>query len=155
MYVIYHDEISANIQALYTLILSNKKITRINYKEYIQKTAAYISINLIKELLQRISTANDWEKEIFGIFYMKYHQRTADGAKESKKSRKDKEIYWYRRFKSYLEYALKYYENKMYKVIYYALEQAERLDETRITKPLSYRLFEDSKEISKKNVYRC
>lgn len=155
MYVIYHDEISANIQALYTFILNNKNITRINYKQYIQKTAAYVSINLIKELLQRINTVNDREKEIFGNFYMKYHQRTAAGTKESKKSRKDKEIYWYGRFKSYLEYTLKYYENKMYKVIYYALEQAERLDETRITKPLSHRLFEGNKGLLKKNIYQC
>lgn len=155
MYVIYHDEISANIQALYTFILNNKKITRINYKQYIQKTAAYVSVNLIKSLLRRINTANNSKKEIFGTFYMKYHQRTVNDAKEGKKTRKDKETYWYKRFKSYLEYMLKYYENKMYKVIYYALEQAERLDETRIIKPLSHRLFEGNKGLLKRNIYQC
>lgn len=40
----------------------------------------------------------------------------------------------FKEYKNKLEYTINYLKNKLYRIVYYALEQAEQLDESRIYK---------------------
>lgn len=126
LYYIFRDEINAEFQSLYDYVLRNKKINRHNYSEYIRKTRIYKILTFLKNIFNLLLNLAYQGKFVIGHIYSDYMK--SNSLVEYNKN----EIHSFKDYKNKLEYTINYIENKMYRVVYYALEQAERLDECRI-----------------------
>lgn len=128
LYYIFRDEINAEFQSLYDYVLRTKEINRHNYLEYIRKTRMYRIIIFLENIFNMLLNLDTMGKIVVGHVYYDYMRDNSlsEYNKDEKKSFKE--------YKNKLEYTINYLKNKLYRIVYYALEQAERLDESRIYK---------------------
>ena len=128
LYYIFREEINAEFQSLYDYVLRTKKINRHNYSEYIRKTRMYKIITFLENIFIMALNLNSIGKIVVGHIYSDYMKNNSlsEYNKDDNKSFKE--------YKNKLEYTINYLKNKLYRIVYYAIEQAERLDESRIRK---------------------
>lgn len=128
LYYIFRDENNADFQSLYEYILRNNEINRKNYFEYARKTRIYKIIQYLKTLSNLLDNMSDEGKIVIGHIYKDYLQ--GDNTQEYNKS----ENFYFNKYKSKINYTIHYLSDKFYRVIYYALEEAENINPKRIYK---------------------
>lgn len=120
LYSITKGEIHSFLEELYQYIVLNKNINRNNYKSFLQNTNAFIIFTNLHKMVNKIDTYNKDEKNKIGEIYKNYI-KSNDTPQRA-----------FQRFRGKVIQMVKWFTDRYYNTIYYALEKAEKLDESRI-----------------------